>query len=361
VPQQYKTSGVGAGGAGGTSSPVTSVIEQADYYLNKVSGGTIPIPLFAFYLTLAKANYQPYSGMQPFTTFFSAIQSTVLMAVAINIVVGMLINLINAVSLPIILPLGILMRSFSITRKFGGTLIAIAFCLYFFFPLSIAMTKVVYDSVPKVSEPKVDILSIPLDAMNAFDPNYRVHGIDIVAPFSPFIQAGINLPNVMQGAQGNLKSQITQSITSGNVYGFYCYPIKLSADLLALTPFTAPLSAAARVAWIACQPVQFVHIVNDAVEQFKNIWQFIAGYLGTQIAAEAVSPVALFVLTLKTNDMATQNVVDLIAAYVPYAVSYSAPIILMPIIILIIVVTSIRSISPAIGGEAQVLGVSELM
>jgi hypothetical protein len=40
---------------------------------------------------------------------------------------------------------------------------------------------------------------------------------------------------------------------------------------------------------------------------------------------------------------------------------YAVPVMLIPFIMIFIVITGIRSLSPAIGGEVQILGVSELI
>jgi hypothetical protein len=52
---------------------------------------------------------------------------------------------------------------------------------------------------------------------------------------------------------------------------------------------------------------------------------------------------------------------DVVMDYTPYVMQFIVPIILMPVIIFIIVITAMRSISPAIGGEIQILGVTELI
>jgi len=399
VPPQYKSSNSDVGSGGTTNSPFMPYLDDLKYTRDSTVVG-FPTPLYIMYLTLSKAYYQPYSGLQPFNIFFSSIQTTTLMAIAINIVIGMMLNLVNGIALPILLPLGVLLRAFSVTRKFGSTLIAVAFCLYFFFPLSVVMSKVLYDSVPKIPAPSASIMGLPLQILDTFNPNYRVShqtglpGVDTILdilgtaldwlggrlspqisvggvqvpvrllspdptpPFTPFMQTGINPSSVMLGANGNIFSQ--NGITAGNFYGFTCYPILLASKVTALSPWTAWLTPILISAWGYCIPVQFVHISADAIFQFKDIVPFIAQFLGTEIV-KYFEPITAFFMTLRQNDIVTQDVVNLIADFIPHAVSYSAPIVIMPIIILIVVVTSIRSISPAIGGEAQILGVSELM
>lgn len=47
--------------------------------------------------------------------------------------------------LTVFLPLGILFRAFPLTRKIGGTIIALALALYFVFPLSLALNTYIYN------------------------------------------------------------------------------------------------------------------------------------------------------------------------------------------------------------------------
>ncbi|VVB66385.1 Uncharacterised protein [Candidatus Gugararchaeum adminiculabundum] len=49
-----------------------------------------------------------------------------------------------------LLPLGILMRAFSITRKLGSTIIAIAIGMYIVFPLTVVLAGNIYYSVPRI-------------------------------------------------------------------------------------------------------------------------------------------------------------------------------------------------------------------
>jgi hypothetical protein len=102
------------------------------------------------------------------------------------------------------------------------------------------------------------------------------------------------------------------------------------------------------------------------------VWHIIPGMAKQQNVPMGISegiaailnPIAGYssFLAHKYLDSAAANkLTDITLDFTPYVMQYAVPIMLMPLIMLLVVVTGIRSISPAIGGEVQILGVTELI
>jgi hypothetical protein len=68
-----------------------------------------------------------------------------------------------------------------------------------------------------------------------------------------------------------------------------------------------------------------------------------------------------FSLYAELNKALATKLSNITLAYTPYIMQYAVPVMLIPFIMIFIVITGIRSLSPAIGGEVQILGVSELI
>jgi len=260
-----------------------------------------PIPIMFMTLYVGAINYIPYSGNGIFMTAIYSFQSLVLMAAAMSSLIGVAAEFIAMFTIPVLLPLGILMRAFTFTRKMGSTIIAIAVCLYFFFPAAVLICDQMYKASPKFDPPELQ--------------NPKILGIELGDP-----------SNIMKPFFG--PGEYFNQCNSGDLWYFICIIQKL-------------------LAWVA-----------DLIVAIINL----AGFILTAIAPGAKIPaLPTFFITQENVNLVMGDVITILANYIPHAMSYAVPIILSPVIILIICITAMRSISPAIGGEIQILGVSELI
>jgi hypothetical protein len=68
-----------------------------------------------------------------------------------------------------------------------------------------------------------------------------------------------------------------------------------------------------------------------------------------------------FITLFYINNKLAEQLSNVVLDYTPYILQYTVPVVLAPVIIIIIIITAMRSISPAIGGEVQILGIGELV
>jgi hypothetical protein len=267
----------------------------------KASLPGIPIPIMFMTLYVGAINYYPFSGISVFMMSVYSFQSLVLMAAAMSSLLGAAAEFIAMFTLPVLLPLGILLRAFTFTRKMGSTIIAIAVCLYFFFPAAMLICDQMYKASPKYDPPELQ--------------NPKILNIELHDPSSmmaPFFGPGAYFAKC----------------NTGDWWYFVCLIEKL-------------------LNWVG-------DLLNALIE--------FGGFIINAVAPGAILPsLPAFFISQENVNIVMGDVVAILANYIPHAMSYAVPIILSPVIILIICITAMRSISPAIGGEIQILGVSELI
>jgi hypothetical protein len=137
-------------------------------------------------------SYPGCIGIQVPTTSMIFATNVLMSALLVQNSQTMLLNLAENFFFPVLLPIGIFMRSFQFTRGAGGLLIAIAFAFYFIFPFAVIMTKGMVDMVgmpdsnfPNISAPTQDYdmggWEVEGDC-NPFDmkPKYTIQQVDNV-------------------------------------------------------------------------------------------------------------------------------------------------------------------------------------
>jgi hypothetical protein len=82
---------------------------------------------------------------------------------------------------------------------------------------------------------------------------------------------------------------------------------------------------------------------------------------GVEWAIGSFNPLALLYYQMGMVDLYTGSVANYITSFIPYVMINAVPAILSPLIIAIVLITSFRALSPALGGEVQILGMSELI
>ncbi len=106
-------------------------------------------------------------------TFAARVMSTAVLAMNSQL---FLLNLAASFLFPVLLPFGLFLRCFHVTRGTGGFLIAFSFAFYFIYPLSILVTKGMLDmaEVPEPSYPGIEYPTVEdtwglLDALTEWD------------------------------------------------------------------------------------------------------------------------------------------------------------------------------------------------
>jgi len=132
-----------------TADNMLGIYEQlnlADRYIAKMTSFYyfLAVPI---YLASASISHFPYTGISVLSSMVAVGLDALAASIFIQLAQKMLLNFFQDNSFRWFLPLGIILRTFGFTRKLGGTLIAIAIGTLVVFPLAIAFSAGVYDSV----------------------------------------------------------------------------------------------------------------------------------------------------------------------------------------------------------------------
>ncbi|MCX6776157.1 MAG: hypothetical protein NT130_04905 [Candidatus Micrarchaeota archaeon] len=116
----------------------------------------VPIPIIppVVFLVIRIGSFvSPWAGLGALMSGVDSVFNVLGAMIAALLVEQVLLSFIKLVILKYFLPLGILMRTFSITRVAGGTLIAIAIGAYIIYPLAVIYSWNVYSQFKAVSTP----------------------------------------------------------------------------------------------------------------------------------------------------------------------------------------------------------------
>ena len=89
---------------------------------------------------------QPFAGFQPLMNIINLFMNGVMLCLIATVAQMTVLKYIEAGAFNVLLPVGIVCRSFPFTRQFGGSLIAIAIGLYIFYPLMLVVDDAVMGS-----------------------------------------------------------------------------------------------------------------------------------------------------------------------------------------------------------------------
>jgi len=340
-------------------------------------------------------NYLTFYAADVFNGHFNLIQTIALTSLGISLLSNSILEFVNDIAIPVVIPLGLLLSMFSFSRKMGRTLIAFGVGLYIFVPLSIIIAQTMYYSafkpdtaVPQIHTPSggndVNKFADRLIALNIAD--FLLH-LGIGLGFAIASKASVVfMPSCITGA-GILSSicvlaapacalafsaicQLFGSISdTGQVndtvtillYALLVIKIE-SLSLILGVPILNQLdtisATIASMSLVGIVGSLVFHIIpsnvltiNYLLPILKQIMQF-GIYEIHAITAEVYA---------QLNMALAVKLTDITLAYTPYIMQYAVPVMLIPFIMIFIVITGIRSLSPAIGGEVQILGVSELI
>ncbi len=96
-----------------------------------------------------KIGFAPYSGLSQLSPTLFTLTDMVGVVLMTMIAQKALLTFFEESMFSVFLPLGVVLRTFPISRKLGSTIIAIAITCYVVYPLTLLMNMGIYDSVPK--------------------------------------------------------------------------------------------------------------------------------------------------------------------------------------------------------------------
>jgi len=355
IPPQYA---LPVGVMQSTDNPTTATerySQMFDKMQSSIKASGLVIPFLFLSLSMVTFQFYDYIGTNVFLGHFGLLQSIILGSAGLAIGLKVALGFVEQIALPVLVPLGIFLGALSITRKMGRTMIAIGICLYFFFPASVLMSKLMYEGA---YHPGTDIPEISQPA-----------SYDELISFAK-TQLGVQLANLAAGAV------MMMPLATGPVpYTLLCFaeatliaapctilfPVCYMAYLVPCVSFFKPM-----VIWPGLTFLNYIfYTAASTMARYATVAQYIPPDVTATIAVAAPVPglsgMASFTASFYINKRMAELLSNVVLDYTPYVLQYAVPIILMPVIILLIMITAMRSISPAIGGDIQILGLSELI
>jgi hypothetical protein len=292
------------------------------------------------------------------------------------------------------------------SRKLGRTLIALGVVLYFFFPVSIVLTQRMYDTAYKLGKNPGEI-SMPAsydsieyilkgEALSKFgsfflgiyllEPMTLGPTVDIATAvpkcvFGSAIQTGINYvrctPRCITAiGTGVIKcytdcskeslwnSCLTSCATTGPGYAA-CFASCIGGcgpkDMMEKAFSKWPQQAVTEFSvWSGFSNIMtYLPVLTSGTTEFGDTTGLVADLLVGFIPGGA--GISAFRASYHLDKVLGDKITDAMGEFIPYTAQYVVPVILMLPIIAIVCITSLRSISPAIGGELQILGITEII
>jgi len=258
----------------------------------------------------------PVSGFQMLGGVLVFMLDSIGMFIAVVLAQMAFLEFVEVFALGLFLPLGIVLRTFPVTRKVGSTLIALAFTAYFVYPLTLALNQEVFDTayIPLANRWSDPMLANP----NVLDPtNVILPGI---MKMEGNIGAGGDVPEggLVTGTEDKLDEEAMREMTrpDGDPELTEVENKLDNTNKLYTNKPRIPLDVQLFVNWnLLLPPVGWTKMMHEIVFRFFGPW---------------VMQAAVLVLVL-------------------------------PIINVIITITFFRSLSLAIGGEPQIMGLTRIV
>jgi len=336
-------------------------------------------------------NFYPYYGADVFNSHYGLVQSIALTSLTISLFSKVLLSFINAAAIPIILPLGLFLSMFSLTRKMGRTMIAFGIGLYLFVPMSIMIAQIMYNSAYKqnTSVPEIREPTSAIDFSKAIGRITLVEIITGIALNLLAVAGFLSFP--IPCALGALEAAAMfcpgpAMAVCATAFGTICatvthpiFTLPTGLDQTAnLNLFTTAIKTVLVAGALNVDVWRYIPTLTlpaiSSLIGLATVFPWIASFVGvlasnpTLIATGVVastlsisSEMSLFMANVILNKALAVKMTAITMEYTPYVMQYAVPAMLIPFIIIFITITGIRSLSPAIGGEVQILGVSELI
>jgi hypothetical protein len=367
-------------------------MEQIAKDIDKKAPGFLSMLIFS--IGVFSVNSMPFTGTSTFLAHFGTLQAVALTASFIAVLSNMSLGFIQSVAIPVMIPFGLFLSIFSITRKMGRTLIAFGVGLYVFLPLSILISESMYNSAYKVNtdppmipkSPEAYNFASDLQILQAAEIEANIIGGAIMMSAAT-VGPAITAPACATGG-------VLTSATCG-VFAPICAPIfaiicsfirgladippvtGLGVQIFSVSVATVKIIALQGILHASIPPEVYAEIVSPLILAIPAtaslvLWPLtIIGAMTpnlmitlgtiTNIVAAPISGISGFLANYYLSAPLATKLTNITLDYTPYVLQYAVPIMLIPIIVIFVLITGIRSISPMIGGEVQILGVSELI
>ena len=230
----------------------------------------------------------PFGGMSLLTGTLTMYTNVLTFAIISVIGQKVILDFILQSAFRVFLPFGLLLRSFTFTRKIGATLMAVAICAYIVYPITLVMNAQIYASVPQIPASEFHSSLLPLNEFNMGE---------------------------------------WMDVFLGPNFGKYC---QHWWDWIAFCWLRAI------IAWILAFIVALFHAIT-----------FVMRVLSAAITHGVAN--------------VTADGFDYYAYLIPWAIQPIVAAFLFPILDFIIVITAMRSLSEAIGGESKITGLAEFI
>lgn len=334
-------------------------------------------------------SYYPFYGADVFNSHYSLMQTVSLTALMISIFSSTLLDFVASIAIPVAIPLGLFLSIFSFTRKMGRTLIAFGVGLYLFVPMSILIGQTMYDSAYK-ADTAIPNIGKPHDVDKFISGILAAKLSEILLNISVMTLAMLGtvsfaIPCVLGGAAASVLCGIAApacAVAFATTCGTITAPLfhlptgldqtaTLSTIITAITTSMIGNTLGVDISgYIPMVSLPAIHSIVGLSTMFPWIMSIIGVLapnpilIATGIISSLlniVSEMALFMANVTLNKALAIKLTEITMDYTPYVLQYAVPVMLIPFIMIVIVITGIRSLSPAIGGEVQILGVSELI
>ena len=90
-------------------------------------------------INLVIVTITPFAGLEAYVGIFSSLLQFLVVLLTMSTVQQLFLKFIDSVAIPVLLPVGLILRSFFVTRRLGGALMAIAIGLAVVFPLTFVL------------------------------------------------------------------------------------------------------------------------------------------------------------------------------------------------------------------------------
>ena len=324
----------------------------------KEAGLGAVFPIFFLYPKLFDVNYYGYSVGGVFLGHFGTIQGVALSAVGVALMIGIVLSFILQIAIPVLIPLGMLLGAFTTTRKMGRTLIAFGVGLYLFVPASIIIGNKMFESAyhgsasspPEIPKPAI---------VSKFTKDVMAQSVAMTALRTTVVMA--LLPKKIGLLPYQLMCIPECALIAVPCAIMYpaCYVMCFQMCFFVVTPLIiypnlVTIGEYGANVIMSVDKLTLLGVLDYNEDPIAYIYAAAAG-------APVVGGVASFLTQYYLDRALAAKLTDVTLDYTPYILQYSIPMMLIPFIMILVVITAIRSLSPAIGGEVQILGVSELV
>ncbi len=298
-------------------------------------GGSLAavIPIFFIQLKVG-VSASPFYGLGIVATTLGVASSFLSFSIFSIVGQGVFLGFVNDTMSRFFLPLGIILRSFALTRRLGGTLMAVAIVLFIGYPMTMLMNQTIYNSVAPFQEPTSGTTALFLRNMQGTAGTF-IDSLQLMMGPVPYIKFWSNCNNARVS---NLSPELQRALTT-------------VVPAWVLRAINGPYTGIACGVWKAVAwYVAIILWILDFIITLAKFGLFLITLLAFSTYGTFSGPSTLI-----------DNAFDYFAAFLPFAIQPMIAAFLLPLLDIIVLVTAIRSLSPALGGEATISGLMALI